>query len=55
MVLTEIINKNIESTTPKKEENIDLYKDNLSKILKQKFWIKPNFEDPRLSEAAKQI
>ena len=55
MVLSKTTNENIESTTPKKEDNIDLYKNNLSKILNQKFWRKPNLEEPRISQAAKQI
>lgn len=36
-------------------ELIAAYNERLWIMIEEKFWVKPNFEDKRLSEAAKQI
>jgi hypothetical protein len=42
-------------TSKIKKWHLSQYQEQLSQALQENFWIKPDFEDPRLSEAAKQI
>ncbi|MCF7834641.1 hypothetical protein K9M48_01100 [Candidatus Gracilibacteria bacterium] len=47
----EKIKKNISEI----KKGTNKFKDEISQTLEQQFGIKPNLEDPRLSESAKQI
>ena len=45
----------IKQSKSKTQEWIDKFKQETLQTIEKTFWIKPNLEDPRISEAAKQI